>query len=269
MLIAHISDTHIADPDEKTFGFVPMAENLARCVAHINALNPSPDVVLLSGDVTNNGTIVQTERAKVILDDLACPYYIVPGNHDTRAALQTVFGDTACPSQADGFISFVIDGHALRLIGLDSTIPKASGGMICEVRANWLSDRLAEKPDTPTVIFLHHPPLKCGVPETDVDGFIGATMLGEIVKPHPNIERILCGHIHLLTHARWNGTLVTTAPSMGMELALDLTQKAESRFIVSEPSYLLHHWSADKVLVTHTISVGEPVTSYDFTPHEL
>jgi len=102
------------------------------------------------------------------------------------------------------------------------------------------------------------------VPESDLDGFVGADALGDIVATHPNIERILCGHIHLLTHARWRGTIVTTAPSMGMQLDLDLTQSKPSKFLLSDPAYLLHHWIPDGRLITHTIQVSAIGGPYDF-----
>ena len=264
MLIAQISDTHIAAPGQKTYGIAPMAENLVRCVESINNLSMMPDVVLFSGDVTNDSTSAEAERAASILAALECPYYLVPGNHDDRDVLWDVFGGKACPSRSGGFINYVVEGEALRIIALDSVSQGESGGMICDGRAAWLRDCLAQGAGQPTVIFMHHPPLKCGVPETDLDGFAGADILGEVVAQHPNIERILCGHIHLLTHARWNGTVVTTAPSMGMQLELDLTQENPSRFLLADPAYLLHHWTPDQVLITHTIQVSDPNGPHEF-----
>ncbi len=264
MLIAHISDTHVAGPGLKTYGIVPMAENLARCVESINAQPMAPNLVLLSGDVTNDFTRDEAVRAAEILAGLNCPYYLVPGNHDDRDVLWDVFGGAAIPSRADGFINYVIDDGPVRIIALDSLSQGEAGGMICDARAAWLRDCLAQGADQPTVIFMHHPPLKCGVPETDEDGFAGAEMLGAIVADYPNIERILCGHIHLLTHARWHGTVVTTAPSMGMQLTLDLTQSAPSKFLMSDPAYLLHHWTPEDMLITHTVQVNDYGEPHDF-----
>jgi len=84
-----------------------------------------------------------------------------------------------------------------------------------------------------------------------------------IVK-HGNIERILCGHIHLLVHARWQGTVVTTAPSMGMQLGLDLTMKHPSEFFLEDPGFLLHYWTPQKNLITHTVYVRNREGPYLF-----
>ncbi len=264
MLIAQISDSHIAAPDKLTYGIVPMAQNLARCVDHINRLMPKPDLVLMTGDVANDWRQDQTELAKSILDGLHCPYYVVPGNHDDRAVIWDVFGGAACPAKPDGFINYVIDGFPVRMIGIDTLESGQSGGVLCDTRLGWIADRLADDQTTPTVLFMHHPPLKLAVPETDVDGFVGSEALGALISNAPNVKRILCGHIHLLTHTLWNGTIVTTAPSMGMQLALDLTQAKPSKFLKTDPGYVLHHLTADNHLVTHCISVDGNDTRYDF-----
>ncbi|MEN8211714.1 MAG: metallophosphoesterase, partial [Thermodesulfobacteriota bacterium] len=222
MLIAHISDSHIPGYGKKAYDIAPTAENLALCVNHINRLKPEPDLVLVTGDITFDGLLEEAEHAVAILKKLHYPFYVIPGNHDDRATLFSVFGRVHCPVEHQSSINYVIEDYEIRLIGMDSTIPGAPGGKIDDVSAQWLGDRLAEKSKQPTIIFMHHPPVKCGVIETDMDGFTGAKRLGDIISGYSNIERILCGHIHLEAHIKWCGTIVSTAPSMGLQLGLDL-----------------------------------------------
>lgn len=266
MLIAQISDTHIVERGRKTLGVAPMEDNLARVIAHINALDPRPDVVLLTGDVTDNGTPEQMANAARLLDELDCPHYVIPGNHDTRAALWSQFGGAACPSRSGEFIAYVIDQFDMRLIALDSTIAGAAGAELCAARLAWLEGRLKEAPERPTLIFLHHPPVKCGVLETDQDGFIGAERFGAMVQRYASVERVICGHIHLPTHTGWHGTIVSTCPGMGMRLGLDLSMTKESEFLLDDPGYLLHHKSDQGVLVSHVIRVDAAKGPYPFTP---
>lgn len=264
MLIAQISDAHIAGWGKKTFGVAPMAENLARCVEHINRLDPQPDLVLVTGDVSNDGRKSELERAAGILGELRFPFYVIPGNHDDRSALASTFGEESCPTESEAFVNYVIEGYDLRLITVDSTIPGAPGGEICAARAAWLDERLREAETQPTILFMHHPPVNFGVAETDIDGFIGAERLGAVIERHANIERILCGHIHLPALVQWRGVVVSTAPSIGMRLALDLTLERPSAFVLEEPSYQLHYWSPEKRLITHTVRVQESETLYPF-----
>ncbi len=257
MLIAQISDTHLAGWGRRTFGVAPMGENLARCIRHINRLDPQPDLVLVTGDLTNNARPEEAERAASLLDALRAPFYVIPGNHDDRAVLRAAFAAEHCPAEDETFIHYTIEGYPLRLIAVDTTIPDAPGGEVCEKRAAWLEAALEEAPRSPAVLFMHHPPLRMGLVETDLDGFLGASRLERIVRAHPNVIRILAGHIHLASLARWGGTVVSTAPSIGMRLYVDLTLK-RSAYILDAPAYQLHYWTPQEHLVTHTVRVQEP-----------
>ena len=257
MLIAQISDLHISPKGKKAFGIVPMNKNLERCIDHINQLAPGPDLVLVTGDITNSGQLAEAAQAASLLSNLNVPYYIVPGNHDDNAQLRSVFGVRSCPSLSDEFIHYTIEGFDLRLIAMDSTKPKQSGGKNCKKRAAWLDECLLQAPEQPTIIFMHHPPLKFGTLETDSDGFEGADLLADVVSKYSNIERIICGHIHSQAFAIWCGTVVSAAPSMGMLRVLDFSLLKPSQFVFDSPSYQLHYWSADKNLISHNMRVAE------------
>jgi len=266
MLIAQISDLHIAPPGEKTLGRVPMDENLKVIVAHINALTPRPDVVIVSGDITDQGDLASARYARSMLDVLAMPYYVVPGNHDNRATILAAFAPEHCRADVPGFITYTVDAHDIRLIALDSTIPGAPGGELCPQRLEWLAQTLASHDDKPCLIFLHHPPLKCGVLESDADDFIGAEKFARLIRQHKNILRVTCGHIHLMTFAGWSGTSLSTSPSIGMRLRLDLTQTKESAFLTDAPAYQLHLHSHEGNLITHTQTMDDPGGPYAFEP---
>lgn len=255
MLIAQISDTHIPRKGTKTYEIAPMAENLAQCVDHINQHNPKPDVVLVTGDITHSGQSEEFTHAAELLNPLKMPFYVIPGNHDDRDLLRSIFDKRVCLVESAPKIDYVIENEELRLIALDSTRAGNPGGEITLAQAQWLNEKLTEEPSQPTLVFMHHPPINCGVLETDVDGFIGKELLGDVISSHDHIEKIICGHIHLPINTRWRGTVVSTAPSMGMQLALDLTLERESEFLLEAPAYQLHYWTPDKNLITHTVVV--------------
>ncbi len=266
MFIVHLSDSHITDCDKKAYGLVPTAENLAQCVAHINRLIPKPDIVLITGDITQNGRVEEAERAAAILDQLHLPYCIVPGNHDNPSILRTVFCRAACPGKEDGILNYVLDGYEIRLIGMDSTAAIGPGGELHERQINWLQQQLSMENEKPTILFMHHPPAKFGVPETDEDGFVGADKFEQLIARHGNVKAILCGHIHLVAHQFFAGTVISTAPSMGLQLALDLTMSRPSEFIREPPGYLFHYFTAEKKLISHSVIVKDLDGPYPFQP---
>ncbi len=266
MLIAQISDLHIAPPGEKTLGRVAMDENLRAIVAHINALLPRPDAVIVSGDITDMGDAASALYAREMLDALEMPYYVVPGNHDARATILDVFAPDHCRANLPGFACYTADVQDIRLIALDSTIPGAPGGELCPACLEWLAQTLADQPQKPSLIFLHHPPLLCGVLESDADGFIGAGEFAALIRPQKNILRITCGHIHLISFAGWSGTSLSTCPSIGMRLRLDLTQTKESAFFTDAPACQLHLLRHQGNLITHTQTLDTPGGPYAFEP---
>ena len=264
MLIVQLSDLHIAGWDRKAYGVAPTAENLALCVEHINQLIPKPDLVLITGDITCDGLAEEAECAASLLAKLHYPYFIVPGNHDDRSTLWSVFHEHACPCKGKDFINYVVEGYDIRLIAMDSSIPGAPGGEMCIKRIDWLEKQLSAESKKPTIIFMHHPPVKFGVLETDTDGFIGTDRLGTVIAKYSNIKALLCGHVHLASHTGWCGTVISTAPSMGLELLLDLTLKRPSEFALTPPGYLLHYFTPEKNLVSHIISVTDVDGPYLF-----
>lgn len=265
MLIIQITDPHIVLTNEKAYGVAETAINLINCVKAINALEPKPDVVLITGDISNDGTTEQFIYAKKILDKLNAPYFVIPGNHDSRESTRKIFCDQTCPvTTSDTYINYVIDQFEIRLIALDSTIHEKPGAELCPERLNWLNQKLAQEPEKPTIIFMHHPPVKCSVLETDTDGFIGADKLGDIIEKYSNIKAILCGHIHLQAHVNWRNTVVSVAPSTQMRLMLDLTMQKQSQFYLDKPAFQMHYWTPDKNLISYPVLVHAEEKAFSF-----
>lgn len=253
MLIAQISDTHIMRDGKLMSGRVDTAPHLERAVAHLLALDPRPDVVLATGDLVDAGSTEEYARLRAILSRLPMPVYVVPGNHDARDALRAAFADHL---PGKGFLHYVVEEHPLRLIALDTLVPEAPHGELCGDRLDWLDARLAES-DRPTVIFMHHPPFACGIVEFDrIALTAGAERLAEIVRRHPQVERVLCGHVHRPVQTRWAGTLASIGPSTAHYATLDLRPGVDFSFTLEPPAVALHQWQGG-ALVTHLSYVGE------------
>ena len=163
MLIAQITDMHLRPRGTLAYGKLDTVAALERCVAHLNSLEPAPDVILMTGDLTDKGSLEETRLLREIVAPLGPPVYLIPGNHDRREALREVFGaDGYLPAEGE-FLHYVVEDNPVRLIGLDTIVPGAPHGEICAQRLAWLSARLDQAPDQPTVIFMHHPPFLTGL----------------------------------------------------------------------------------------------------------
>ena len=259
MLIAQITDTHIKPDGVLANRRVDTAAFLARAVDHILHLDPRPDAVLATGDLVDAGTIDEYERLQRLLAPLPMPVYLSPGNHDDRDALRRVFADHAYLPRA-GFIQYVVDAGPLRMIALDTLLPGSAGGLMDAERIAWLDARLAEAPTKPTLIFMHHPPFKTGIAYMDTIGLDGADALADVVRRHPQVERVVCGHLHRPIQARWAGTVAATAPSTAHQVVLDVREDADLGFTLEPPGYALHLWREGLGLVSHIATVGDYLT---------
>lgn len=265
MLIAQISDLHMSGLGEMPYGVVPVSKNLERTVAYINALDPRPRLTLVTGDILDTGELSQAREAARLLGALDMPWYIIPGNHDDRTALRDAFAAKTRPTQDDEFIQYAFVASGFRFIALDTSGPGVPGGTFCQKRADWLEAQLASNPQQPTVLFMHHPPVKFGILETDEDGFAGVELLGDIVGRYPAIKHLLCGHTHLALFAHWQGARVSTAPAVsGMRLAIDLTMTKPSAFHLDDPAFFLHKWTQTNDMLSYLVNVRENNTLHLF-----
>src|SRR6476659_7388271 len=117
MIIAHISDTHIAfhspDADQRIRDF-------ERTIADINALDPAPDVIVHTGDIVHNGRQDEYAQAVATLAKARAPVYVLGGNRDNRANLRAAFSTCGYLSPDSNFIDYAIDDYPVRLIALDT-----------------------------------------------------------------------------------------------------------------------------------------------------
>lgn len=258
ILIAQITDTHVGfEPEagDQEFNFVRFRE----VVGHLRSHPVQPDLLLLTGDITDGGQPDCYHRVRDLVSDCPFPVHVIPGNHDKRDELLRAFPD--CPT-ADGFVQFAIDLGVLRVLCLDTLEHERHGGAFCEIRAAWLARELAEHPDTPTLVFMHHPPVVAGIewmdPRPEEAWF---RRFHETVAGHGQIAGILAGHLHRPLHSTVEGIPLSVTPATAPAVSLDLrpidAERADNRAIVAAepPFYSLHLWRGG-TLVSHFQPVG-------------
>ncbi|MBV8656842.1 MAG: phosphodiesterase [Burkholderiales bacterium] len=262
MLIAQITDTHIKLPGKLAYDRVDTAAMLQRCVAEVCQLDPQPDLIVLTGDLVDLGRPEEYAYLKTLLAPLGPRIIAVPGNHDEREAMRAAFVDQGyLPSS--GFLHFALDDYPLRIVGLDTVVPMEGRGELCAARLTWLDETLAQQSDRPTLILMHHPPFETGIGHMDEIGLTGSAAFAEIVARHPQVELILCGHLHRNIQAMVGGRRVLTSPSPAHQVALDLRPGAPSCFNMEPPGYMLHWWHQGQ-FISHQAVIGDYPGPYPF-----
>ena len=254
-VLAQITDLHVRARGELCFGKVDTTGMLRACVQHLLSLVHRPQAVVLSGDLVDSGTPDEYAALRELLAPLPMPLYLMPGNHDDRAALRGVFSDHAYLHQWPDFIQYAIDDYPLRIVALDTLIPGKGTGELCERRIDWLARTLATAPQKPTAVFMHHPPFQTLIAYMDRFPPRDRDALAAVIGSNPQVHAILCGHVHRPIETRFAGTLASTSPSVAHQVALRLEVNAPLTYSMEPPAYRLHAYTPESGVVTHTVYV--------------
>jgi len=181
VVIAQISDLHC--------GSVYFRTGLAHAmVDEVNAL--VPDIVVVTGDLTDMGLHDDYEDARALLGHLKCGrMLIVPGNHDARNVgevhFESLFGARNSEIMLDG----------VHLLGIDSSEPDLDSGRVGRERYRWIEERLAEPSEFKIVAMHHH---LVPVPGTGRERNIVADA-GDLLRvlTETGVDLVLCGHKHV------------------------------------------------------------------------
>jgi len=254
MLIVHLSDAHFLRKGVLSFGKVDTHGHMNRCIATIAAMRPVPDAVLFTGDLTNDGDLQAYQTLAAMLDALGLPIYVIPGNHDDRDLIRMAFPSNKMRS-ASGPLCYVVDDHPVRIVALDSSVDGKPYGQLGDGQLAWLAATLAAERIKPTLVMLHHPPFKTGIGHMDWSMLRDSAALAAIIRHHPQVERVLCGHVHRAVQTRFAGTIAQIPPGVAHQVKLTLDE-GRGPWIMEPPGFLVHRWSQDDGVVTHQIPIG-------------
>jgi Icc protein len=263
-LLAQISDLHIRARGQLANRVVDTAGMLRACVEHILQLDPQPDAVVITGDLTDGGLPEEYAVLRALLEPLAMPLYLIPGNHDIHGALRAAFPDHDYLRQSPRFAQYAIERHPLRIVAADTVIPGETGGELCEERLAWLDRTLAAARDRATVVIMHHPPFTTFIDKMDHHGLRNPAGLEAVIRRHPQVEAVLCGHVHRPIEARFAGTVARIAPSCAHQIALDVRDGAPLKYVMEPPGYRLHAYTPETGVVSHVAYVGKYPGPYLF-----
>jgi Icc protein len=248
-LVVQLSDPHIG----ADWGPGESVAKLAATVAAVHALDLTPDAVLISGDLADHGADDEYEQLRELVAPLGAPLYALPGNHDDRAALRRHFD---VPGNGSEAVQYALGLGPLRLVVADTKRVGEDAGELDADRLAWLEAALADAPEVPTLLALHHPPLTTGITPFDEVGLPpdDQRALGEVVDRHRHVRRIVAGHMHLTAGAALHGRSVFVAPSTYVQAELEFGAD-EVRLSAEPPAFAVHVW-LDGELVSYVLPVS-------------
>lgn len=253
MKIIQLSDPHLMAPGGRLHGSDPLAR-LEACLADIGRNHADADLVVMSGDLTNDGERAAYAALRQALAGFVPRCRLMLGNHDDRALFLEMFPEAPA---GRGFVQSVFDGSDGRLILLDTLDAGHVEGRLCAARLDWLDEKLQEARDRPAFLFMHHPPFRIHMPVLDEVRLADADALHDILRRHGNVGHIFAGHVHRLIAGSWRGIPVSTLRSTNHQSALDFSDSW--RLGHEPPAYAVIFIDADGVVVHfHDFGAGQP-----------
>lgn len=208
LLIAQISDLHLfADERQDLLGWNTW-ESLEVILQRLMSCNPLPEMILLTGDLSQDETEGAYRRVIQRLAPLGIPTYWLPGNHDHVPTMERVLNEP--PIYADK----IIERGGWKFLLLNTNVPGQVHGVLTGASLQWLKTQLSQTPtDQPTLIALHHPPFLVGSPWLDKSGLQNTAAFLEIIDRFPQVRLVLFGHIHQEFEHRRQAVTYLSTPS--------------------------------------------------------
>ncbi|MFF2552815.1 metallophosphoesterase [Nocardia sp. NPDC058058] len=244
VLLAQLSDTHFNMGARNN-------ERAERVMAFLAELPQRPDVIIVTGDIADEGDIEEYQQARAALT-ADVPVILLPGNHDDRANMRTVlFGEAAGYAPINQAHS--VNGLTLAL--LDSSIPGKPEGLLEDATLTFLTDLLAATPaDEHVLIAMHHPPTAVQSTVCDPIRLTNPEPLAEIVAGDDRVLGILTGHVHAGLVTTFAGKPLIVAPSVSSTIGLEWERAA--------PGHVPIDFAPDPSLLFHSIRDGKLLTMF-------
>ncbi|WP_055076000.1 3',5'-cyclic-AMP phosphodiesterase [Pseudanabaena sp. 'Roaring Creek'] len=188
--IAQLTDIHLFGDIESSLLGIQTEASFQEVLTAIKRNLPQIDLLLLTGDLTQDGSAASYDRLRRSLDRFGIHAYCLPGNHDDGILMKRQL-----PSDYV-HLSRSLDVGKWRILLLSSVVVGAVHGYLADSELEWLEDNLKAYPERPTLIAFHHPAITLGSRWIDGICLENQDQFWEICDRYPQIEVVINGHAH-------------------------------------------------------------------------
>lgn len=231
--LLQLSDLHVVTAGSKCSRVLDTREILRTAIDRLLERRPALDpldAVLITGDVSDDGSPESYAFARAQLDRLGLPLLPIPGNHDEREAFREGFADLEFMPR-EGLIDWSVRVGETLVVGVDTLVDGQAGGRLRPESLEYLASTLTVADPRPIILALHHPPLRTQIRFMDAIGLENTPALAAVLERVSQEITIVAGHVHGVHLGRLDRHLVATAPAVCSSFALDLRDDAPVGFL--------------------------------------
>lgn len=212
VLLVQLSDSHLfAEENGKLLG-MNTHDSLQRVIDKVREEQPQIDLMLASGDLSQDGSIASYQTFRQLTEALAGQARWFPGNHDEVPAMRE-----AC--NGSNLLEPILDLGNWRITLLDSSIPGAVPGFFGDDQLRLLEQSLSEAPDRHHLVCFHHHPVSIGCNWMEPIGIRNPGALFAVLERFPQVKAVLWGHIHQEFDQQRAGIRLLASPSTCVQFA--------------------------------------------------
>ncbi len=205
--VLQITDLHLLSAPEQTLLGVNTEETARQVIESAKSQHWPPDLIVLTGDLTQKPLAAIYRRLDRYLNTLGVPCVCLPGNHDDPELMLTELKseNVYCASQ--------ILGSAWQIICLDSTEPESEIGHFSEETLGMLADHLDRHPEKFALVCLHHHPVQIGCSWLDTMVLDESNQFFALLESRSQSRAVAFGHIHQAFDTTYRNLRVLGTPS--------------------------------------------------------
>ncbi|POA53440.1 MULTISPECIES: 3',5'-cyclic-AMP phosphodiesterase [unclassified Pseudomonas] len=206
VLLVQLSDSHLFAETHGTLLGMNTADSLQRVIDLVLAQQPKIDLVLATGDLSQDGSLQSYQRFQQLSGQIPAPARWLPGNHDEPGIMQLA-------AQGSELLQPVVDIGNWRITLLDSSVPGSVPGFLQDEQLQLLARSLDEAPGRHHLVCLHHHPVSIDCAWMEPIGLRNAEALFEVIEGRSQVRALLWGHVHQEIDRRRGGLRLLASPS--------------------------------------------------------
>jgi Icc protein len=211
-LLVQLSDSHLfAEADGGLLG-MKTRESLQRVIELVLAQQPQIDLVLATGDLSQDGTLESYQAFRDMTRQIEAPARWIPGNHDEPQVMLQAAINSA-------LLEPVVDVGNWRITLLDSAVPGSVPGYLQDQQLQLLAQSLSEAPTRHHLVCFHHHPVSIGCAWMEPIGLRNPEALFAVLDRFPQVRAVLWGHVHQEIDRERNGVRLLASPSTCIQFA--------------------------------------------------
>ncbi|MFO2463236.1 3',5'-cyclic-AMP phosphodiesterase [Pseudomonas sp. 15FMM2] len=211
-LLVQLSDSHLfADPDATLLG-MNTHNSLQRVIDLVQAQQPQIDLLLATGDLSQDGTLESYQAFRSQTAKIPAPARWIPGNHDEPGVM-------AQATMGSALLESTVDVGNWRVTLLDSAVPGSVPGYLADAQLQLLARSLSEAPARHHLVCFHHHPVSIDCAWMKPIGLRNPEALFAVLDRFPQVKAVLWGHVHQEIDRQRNGVRLLASPSTCIQFA--------------------------------------------------